>query len=777
MKQHFKSPILRSFLFLCIFIFVASALYSGYLFLSTPQTQIAGVVFFDANGNGIQDSNERGYSQTEIVLSGKNGKPIQITTVLNGKFLLKNIALGNYTVTLANSSSTPQTVDITDPQKELLIAIGTSSDSSFQIAQVDSLGCGVEGQTHRDSNEEGNYHCAGYESSAAGPVYADRKAYGNLVQSCPKGCNEINGRIDCFINDEKVPGADYYDREGFDFACNGNAVYTVITQTQIVETCSERCVDEWDQKGNIVYCSKGCPSSGSGSCGGVTCNANQTCRTVEGVYVCINNSTVSLPCDGKCNSNQRCETREGIEVCINNSSNVSTCGGQVCTTTQRCVQLDNGGYACINNQPCNSFNCDGTCQTYGDGNSYCIPNGGGSGNGTPPPVQNTPPPVQNLCQAGFTLAQNNKAICCPNGYPIHQAGPEYGGLGQCLQESPGNNNQDTSQGAACGQNSDGSQNYCPPNNLCNKVISGDQTFYQCVPVVIDENLDEDSNDQSCGNSTCSEDRYCRRDIPGFEFCALNDESTASGEQCGGRTCDGELEVCFSYDSCDPQAMANATDASRTYCVGKGAGQGSPCCGNEAGDCGNGLQCMPNTNPYSSDAFGICCPAGTINQDGQCIQEAGSSQNPNPDQSPNQDVVNNCGNQNCTESQACFNYPYTTIPPVCVEQFSLPDGSYCSDDIQCRTNLCQNNSCISQNSGDNWWDDLVGGEDDTPVVDDPPQEETFNEACSDGALPYFDGACDGNPCQCTDGNECNPASGAPADFETDYCTGGSDPNQF
>lgn len=46
------------------------------------------------------------------------------------------------------------------------------------------------------------------------------------------------------------------------------------------------------------------------------------------------------------------------------------------------------------------------------------------------------------------------------------------------------------------------------------------------------------------------------------------------------------------------------------------------------------------------------------------------------------------------------------------------------------------------------------------------------ACSGDALPYFSGSCE-TPCMCTDGTECNPQSGGPADFARDYCS--TDPN--
>jgi hypothetical protein len=55
---------------------------------------------------------------------------------------------------------------------------------------------------------------------------------------------------------------------------------------------------------------------------------------------------------------------------------------------------------------------------------------------------------------------------------------------------------------------------------------------------------------------------------------------------------------------------------------------------------------------------------------------------------------------------------------------------------------------------------------------PINDTTEITACSGDALPYFSGSCE-TPCMCTDGTECNPQSGGPADFARDYCS--TDPN--
>ncbi|MFK7907073.1 MAG: SdrD B-like domain-containing protein, partial [Chitinophagales bacterium] len=125
---------------------------------------IAGVVFEDTNGNGVQDAGEPGIEGVIVLLEPANGPNIIATTDGNGVYIFTDLPVDTYTVSVTNppvgmnpTTSTGQTVDlgpgenVTDVNFGFQPELGSIGDFVFMDlnsnGEADGFDFGIEGVT------------------------------------------------------------------------------------------------------------------------------------------------------------------------------------------------------------------------------------------------------------------------------------------------------------------------------------------------------------------------------------------------------------------------------------------------------------------------------------------------------------------------------------------------------------------------------------------------------------------------------------------------------
>jgi len=86
-------------------------------FLNSQVVAVTGMVFDDANGNGVQDSGEPGISGLVVSLTPKGGSPLTATTDAQGRYVIKTeLAAGgtDYTITVERPSGATETWPVSD---------------------------------------------------------------------------------------------------------------------------------------------------------------------------------------------------------------------------------------------------------------------------------------------------------------------------------------------------------------------------------------------------------------------------------------------------------------------------------------------------------------------------------------------------------------------------------------------------------------------------------------------------------------------------------------
>lgn len=122
-----------------------------------PTGSVTGTIFFDANGNGVQDPGEPGLSGVIVEIQTAGGQLIYATTNANGVYTATNVPAGNATVDVVNSTlpaGLTQSAGV-DPTPVVVPPAGTVNagvDGYTQIAQPTG---GLTGRVFIDSNGDG----------------------------------------------------------------------------------------------------------------------------------------------------------------------------------------------------------------------------------------------------------------------------------------------------------------------------------------------------------------------------------------------------------------------------------------------------------------------------------------------------------------------------------------------------------------------------------------------------------------------------------------------
>ena len=97
----------------------------------TTGSDVSGSVYFDANGNGIRDTDETGIIGVEIILTGTdiNGNPVNISVLsnANGDYTFPNVQPGDYTITQVQPPA------FIDGQDSIGSLGGTQTNDSFSF--------------------------------------------------------------------------------------------------------------------------------------------------------------------------------------------------------------------------------------------------------------------------------------------------------------------------------------------------------------------------------------------------------------------------------------------------------------------------------------------------------------------------------------------------------------------------------------------------------------------------------------------------------------------
>ncbi|MBV6523040.1 MAG: hypothetical protein MNPFHGCM_03207 [Gemmatimonadaceae bacterium] len=126
-----------------------SHLSTDFGFVQIRSGQIGDVVWYDVDGNGIQDMAEPGIGGVDVTLSGPGG-PVTVATDGSGHYLFSGLAAGSYTVSVATPSGFVPTVarasgstsdnDSDDSPATVTLATSGSSDVSIDFGFTKDVG-------------------------------------------------------------------------------------------------------------------------------------------------------------------------------------------------------------------------------------------------------------------------------------------------------------------------------------------------------------------------------------------------------------------------------------------------------------------------------------------------------------------------------------------------------------------------------------------------------------------------------------------------------------
>ncbi|WP_036227629.1 beta strand repeat-containing protein, partial [Mesoflavibacter zeaxanthinifaciens] len=130
---------------------------------------LSGTVFEDTNGNGVQDAGEAGIAGVDVVVTDVDGNPTTVTTDANGDWTLNDVALGDATVdvdettlpaditdTLTTTGSDPETVTVVE-------GTNTTTDDGYAPALGDLSGTVFEDTNGNGVQDAGEAGIAGVE--------------------------------------------------------------------------------------------------------------------------------------------------------------------------------------------------------------------------------------------------------------------------------------------------------------------------------------------------------------------------------------------------------------------------------------------------------------------------------------------------------------------------------------------------------------------------------------------------------------------------------------
>ena len=117
-----------------------------------PKATIAGVIFADTNGNGLQDAGEPGISGATVTITPvSGGAPVTVTTDPNGNYSAPNLPLGNYTV----STGTPANTSLTTGNNPQAVTLPAGGASATPIGFRPVTSGGISGKVFNDANGTG----------------------------------------------------------------------------------------------------------------------------------------------------------------------------------------------------------------------------------------------------------------------------------------------------------------------------------------------------------------------------------------------------------------------------------------------------------------------------------------------------------------------------------------------------------------------------------------------------------------------------------------------
>ena len=117
-----------------------------------PRATIAGTIFTDTNGDGVQQAGETGISGATVTITlVGGGTPVTVTTDASGNYSAPNLPLGDYTVRTGTPSNTALTT-ANNPQTVTLPAGGASA-TPIGFKPVTSGG--INGKVFNDANGNG----------------------------------------------------------------------------------------------------------------------------------------------------------------------------------------------------------------------------------------------------------------------------------------------------------------------------------------------------------------------------------------------------------------------------------------------------------------------------------------------------------------------------------------------------------------------------------------------------------------------------------------------
>jgi protocatechuate 3,4-dioxygenase beta subunit len=205
---------------------------------STPNAgtgSLSGVVYNDANSDGLQDDGETGISGVTVYIDMNGtgqfaaGDPTA-TTDANGTYTFTGLSAGTYTVLVESANGYTQTSPANSGGVSGTVAAGQDTTVAA-IGEVQQGGGGISGTVYNDANDDGNDD-AGDAGLAGWYVYIDVGNNGEYVDGDPYAQTDANGN---YSFSGLAPGSytlRVYPQSGYTTTQGSNGLTATVTANQ-----------------------------------------------------------------------------------------------------------------------------------------------------------------------------------------------------------------------------------------------------------------------------------------------------------------------------------------------------------------------------------------------------------------------------------------------------------------------------------------------------------------------------------------------------------------
>ena len=122
--------------FTIIFIAVQIILTSTAAFANTDSGNIAGTVWMDENGNGVQELNETDTEMVIVYIQAEGSDVIEGNIVENGTFAFNKVGYGRYNIwseDMSGNATGIQVIELSEVSGTAVVSLGMAPTQSFNV--------------------------------------------------------------------------------------------------------------------------------------------------------------------------------------------------------------------------------------------------------------------------------------------------------------------------------------------------------------------------------------------------------------------------------------------------------------------------------------------------------------------------------------------------------------------------------------------------------------------------------------------------------------------